>query len=401
MTSTGANDDVADMDHRGPGSWENFVAVLRRLLLNLPTLLQHEHDRVYLWRYGAFSNQTKRLLNQFKRSEDLEPGLFRQLLHRAIASSGSGKTMSYIKLSLTKTYQKVGESDKVNAEASHWILGVFPSPYRRDVRVDIYTPEVFRFVQNAFASEWDQHAGEMFELFRSDARTRGPAGYILEDRLHQTLARGGQWQGRETFLTSQGTFNSHYTDDPAAPHLPEPGSNRNPQSRPKSKPKWLRLGPGASRVMHTEDNHFVPAPLEVYRFKHDELKGPLSKTRYYRLISSNHATYDALVADPDGKTIILIQSTISEQHTAKKRAILSLDETWNDYDIYYIIIMDDETEAVGIPFLQECSPPVKSRTHLCMPKEFLFPNLKKRPADEADFVTFSLGMPRIPVLHPA
>ncbi|KAI3615677.1 hypothetical protein WG66_011874 [Moniliophthora roreri] len=88
-------------------------------------------------------------------------------------------------------YRKVGESDKVNAEASHWILGVFPSPYRRDVRVDIYTPEVFRFVQNAFASEWDQHAGEMFELFRSDARTRGPAGYILEDRLHQTLASGG------------------------------------------------------------------------------------------------------------------------------------------------------------------------------------------------------------------
>ncbi|KAK7062865.1 hypothetical protein VNI00_000361 [Paramarasmius palmivorus] len=88
-------------------------------------------------------------------------------------------------------------------EISHWIMGVYPGPDRRNVRVNIWTPETLRLVQATLVSNWDEYVREMCSLFPSEL---GADGYLLKDRLRQILAEGGQWLSKEALGQSVATL---------------------------------------------------------------------------------------------------------------------------------------------------------------------------------------------------
>ncbi|KAK7053043.1 hypothetical protein VNI00_004364 [Paramarasmius palmivorus] len=247
-------------------------------------------------------------------------------------------------------------------EISHKILGIYPGPSRDDIYVNIYTPELVKLIQERFASEWDRHVWEMFNAFRSNAHTRGPAGYILADRLHQCLAGGGQWLGTKMFRVVGGRSNFTYTDNTAA---------RLYESDPEQSPVLLSLGPGAETT--SQNPQLERTPLQVFRFRYGHLADSIKKDGYYRPFSATNAAYDSFVIDIKRKTVIVIQSAMSMKHSANERGLKALEPSWSGYDIHYVIVTDDEAETVEVPFSLRCEEIVKTRAHIRISKKSLFP----------------------------
>ncbi|KAK7047386.1 hypothetical protein VNI00_006617 [Paramarasmius palmivorus] len=270
--------------------------------------------------------------------------------------AGNLKDMTFDDLGTLVEGSRQEQSDKESI--SHWIVGVYPGPTRKEPYVAIYTSEILELVQHRFASEWDQRVWELFDALRQEPYTRAPAGRILENRLHETLAGGGTWEGTEMTARPGGRKNTYFTDNVL-------GRRR----------VWLSLGPGA-KISTSEPPKVGRTVLPVYRFRSGELKGKLP-TGYYRPFSQTHPTFDSFVLDVEQQTVVVIQSAMSMEHDVKPKGLQILEEKWqkSGYRICFVIITDnrDETKTVDIPILKTYEHVVKEKVHICMSKKDLFP----------------------------
>ncbi|KAK7024239.1 hypothetical protein VNI00_016456 [Paramarasmius palmivorus] len=248
------------------------------------------------------------------------------------------------------------QSLPVKEEVSHLVVGIYPGPSRDDPYITIYTPSLLTIIESQFAAEWDDKAWDLFDSFRSTPQTRVPAGRILESRLHQTLAKGGQWEANTMVAVSEGDQNVIFSDNVA---------NR--------KRAYVKFGRGAR--VRSKSSTSGSTPLDVHRFSFADFKKSFRETGYYRPLSQTHATYDSFVLDKKRETLVIIQSTMSTQHDVNKKGLAYLEEKWatGSFKIHYVVITDDETKTVRIPISKQYAHLIKKKVHICMGKADLFP----------------------------
>ncbi|KAK7047396.1 hypothetical protein VNI00_006627 [Paramarasmius palmivorus] len=134
---------------------------------------------------------------------------------------------------------------------------------------------------------------------------------------------------------------------------------------------WLSLGPGAE--ISTSEPRASEAALDVRRFRSGEEED--LTTGYYR----GSQTQDSFVLDVERKTMVVIQSTRQDV----KKTDLEFEERWQQlriqagYRVYYVLITtDDDPETISKSGYERI-------IHICMSKKDLFPNAPAGSSSES------------------
>ncbi|EEB94445.1 hypothetical protein MPER_06742, partial [Moniliophthora perniciosa FA553] len=237
-----------------------------------------------------------------------------------------------------------------------WIFGVFPGIRRDRPIVNFYTREMYRLlVQNAFGGRWDEHVRDVYRLFKFWPETHGPAGYILEDRLHKLLQGGSVWELTELVVQSnRSVVNNVYY-------------------RSTSTSKLLVIGQGARIIDKTAQLPMTSA-LVLHRYLPANSDEDWFAPGYHQPISSTQAAFDSYIVNHPDKSIFAFQFAFAGDHDVKSEGMSWLQQTYPGYEFHYIAFTDDH--KVKIPMPKTHDHMWKTRWHVLVKEDELFSQVR-------------------------
>lgn len=176
-------------------------------------------------------------------------------------------------------------------------------------------------------------AARLYKMFLRIKYTRGSAGYMLDDGIHNVFCKGGEWQIVRMAANRPGPKYTHWKNPEAATDV-----------------EYLRLGYQGHSI--TTDMQPLPQDTKYEGLPHREYicisKLALVGGNYYRPSFGSEETLNAFIYEAATKTVTIFQTTASKSHSVKEGGIEWL-QSLGVETIRFIAVTPPET-PLDLPF---------------------------------------------------
>ncbi|KAF5381962.1 hypothetical protein D9615_004249 [Tricholomella constricta] len=190
-------------------------------------------------------------------------------------------------------------------DVSHPLILISPTEVRSKPTLSIPTCHLFQLLRGVFVDCLLENSALLYDAFLENPRTRAPAGYLLEEKMH-LLCGGGEWEIVPLERSRHaGPKNHHW---------------KTPEESPK--PQYLYLGREEAHISINDEQ--LPAQATYKTLKLINYLGGVLldlQDAYYRPLRGNEATYDTSIYDRATKTATIFQATVSEQLSVKEKGL--------------------------------------------------------------------------------
>jgi len=213
----------------------------------------------------------------------------------------------------------------------HKIFIISPGITRHTFYTFIPTRYLYEVIRDAVIGH-SLGAAHLYEMFVRSPKTKASAGYMLDDAIHRSFPKGGQWKILHMKSNRPGSKFTNWK---------EPGTATDPQH--------LRLGYLGQVIAIASEPPPNGTMCKQLPFSHF-LQG--AKIRlvdgYYCPLSRHQETLDAFIYEASCNTATIFQATVSENHSIKDQLITWLQDL--GVETFRFIAVTTPNSPLDLPF---------------------------------------------------